>query len=209
MQRRARRWKNPSICLHRSHLESADPTQVATAEIELADVMAWRAVVRARQFSEDPDAYPRRLDPPDFASAEQPGLPGVPPRCGGSTAAKPLPTFPDGTCSRCRLSANRYGVVRLQTDRGGSGHPRRPSGGRPRRSVPALVDGPDGALGVHACRRCRVPPRVGGSAGGRRFTGLAETGQTDQGQRACIERGRMGRVSDPARLVTPRSRNHG
>jgi hypothetical protein len=94
--------------------ESADTTQVTTAEIELADVMAWDGVVRARRFSEAANA--KRLGPME-TKVDRPGLPGRPPLCGGIASAKPLPTFPDDIL---RASSVGAGVVRLQTDDAGA-----------------------------------------------------------------------------------------
>jgi hypothetical protein len=87
--------------------ESADATQVTTAEIDLADVMAWAATVGARRASEDAKAHP-----PD-TNTDQPGLPGRPPMCHGKVAAKPQPAFPDDMLQASSVGA---GVVRLQTD---------------------------------------------------------------------------------------------
>jgi len=96
--------------------ESADAAEVTTAELDLANIMAWRAVVRARQFSEAPNADPRRRGAPD-ADADPPGLPGRPPLCRGTVAAKPLPTFPNDMLQMWSVGA---GVVRLQTDDAGA-----------------------------------------------------------------------------------------
>ena len=92
--------------------ESADATQVTTAEIELADVMAWDGVVRARRFSEGAKANRAPPDPAD-TKADRSSLPGRPSLCHGTVAAKPLPTFPD---DMLRVSSVGAGVVRLQTD---------------------------------------------------------------------------------------------
>jgi len=90
--------------------ESADAAHVTTAEVELADAMAWLGAVRARQLSENPNTMrPGPLD----TKAGRPGLPGRPPLCRGTVAGKPLPTFPAHMLREWSVGA---GVLQLQTD---------------------------------------------------------------------------------------------